>query len=207
MSKALPAFRAIRKRSRQELDRDDAIEPRVAGAVDLSHSARADGRLDFVRTKARAWSQRHVSTFDLRPLTFAYRKPMKLQRLPEDSPAAVPILRPGFEEGGVMRVKQNRSCRDDARRRGWVWRWSSVAHGQADTCLVATCKGMSAVSTVANPVNSAPCHSERQRPARGGGCRPLRLPHGHRPFSMRPFLLPSAPRSIRPVCPSAPKTV
>ena len=49
---------------------------------------------------------------------------------------------------------------------------------------------MSVVSTAANPVNSAPCHSEPQRPARGDGCRPLRQPHGHRLFSMRPFPLP-----------------
>ena len=38
----------------QRLDGDDAIEPRVAGLVDLAHPASAQRRHDLVRTKTRA---------------------------------------------------------------------------------------------------------------------------------------------------------
>ena len=38
----------------QRLDRDVAVESRVAGAVDIAHPARADLRDDFVRAEARA---------------------------------------------------------------------------------------------------------------------------------------------------------
>ena len=40
--------------SGQDLDRDDAIEPRVAGLVDLAHAAGAEGGEDFVRAEADA---------------------------------------------------------------------------------------------------------------------------------------------------------
>ena len=36
----------------QYLDRDGAPEPRVAGAIDLTHTARADGSNYFVRSQA-----------------------------------------------------------------------------------------------------------------------------------------------------------
>ena len=42
------------------LDRDDAIEARVAGLVHLAHAARADGRKDFVRAEFFAGRERHV---------------------------------------------------------------------------------------------------------------------------------------------------
>ena len=42
---------------RQDLDRDVAIEPRVARAVDLTHSACAEGADDFERTDSRARRQ------------------------------------------------------------------------------------------------------------------------------------------------------
>ena len=38
----------------QDLQRDDAIEPLIAGAVDLSHSAGAERRQNLVRTEAAA---------------------------------------------------------------------------------------------------------------------------------------------------------
>ena len=60
LSKALAALRPIRKRRRQQLDGHGAVESRVAGAVDLSHPARANGRLDFVWTEACAGGQRHL---------------------------------------------------------------------------------------------------------------------------------------------------
>ena len=43
----------------QDLDRDGAIEARVARLVDLAHAARADRRRDFVRAEASAGGQRH----------------------------------------------------------------------------------------------------------------------------------------------------
>jgi hypothetical protein len=44
---------------RENLDGDVAAEPRVAGAIDLAHSACADGRDDLVRTETAARGQRH----------------------------------------------------------------------------------------------------------------------------------------------------
>ena len=43
----------------QNLERDVAIELRVARAIDLAHSARADGREDFVRAEAGAVREGH----------------------------------------------------------------------------------------------------------------------------------------------------
>ena len=39
------------KVTRQDLDGDDAVKASVAGAIDLSHAASADGRLDLVRSE------------------------------------------------------------------------------------------------------------------------------------------------------------
>ena len=44
----------------QNLDRDGAIEARVARFVDLAHPAGAKRRDDFVRAEASAGGQRHV---------------------------------------------------------------------------------------------------------------------------------------------------
>ena len=40
---ALAQLRVGRERRRQDLDRDRAVEPRVAGAVDFAHAAGANG--------------------------------------------------------------------------------------------------------------------------------------------------------------------
>jgi hypothetical protein len=45
----------VRQLGREDLDGDLATEPRVAGAVDLAHSAGAERRQDFVRSNARTW--------------------------------------------------------------------------------------------------------------------------------------------------------
>ncbi len=45
---------------RQEFDGDGAVQPGVACLVHFTHSARADGRLDFVRPEARSRRQTHV---------------------------------------------------------------------------------------------------------------------------------------------------
>jgi hypothetical protein len=54
---ALEAFAELRLRG---LDRDDAIEARVEGAVHVAHTPRADRREDFVRTESFAWLERHL---------------------------------------------------------------------------------------------------------------------------------------------------
>ena len=51
------AIRVIGDRRREHLDGDCAIEPRVAGFVDLTHPAGAKERDDFVRAEPRAGSQ------------------------------------------------------------------------------------------------------------------------------------------------------
>src|SRR5439155_18673664 len=48
-----------RYRRRQYLDRDVALEPRIAGAVHLAHSAAANELRDCVRTDPHAGCQRH----------------------------------------------------------------------------------------------------------------------------------------------------
>ena len=48
------SFRVSRKRLGQDLDRDRAIEPRVARSVDLTHAARADQRDDLIRAETAA---------------------------------------------------------------------------------------------------------------------------------------------------------
>ena len=45
----------------QDLERDVAVEPRVARAVDLAHAARAEGRDDLVRAEAGPLRETHVS--------------------------------------------------------------------------------------------------------------------------------------------------
>ena len=46
---SLSQFRTISKIRGQNLDGDNAVEVGIFGAVDLTHSARTDGREDFVR--------------------------------------------------------------------------------------------------------------------------------------------------------------
>ena len=43
----------------QDLDRDGALQPCVAGAIDFTHPADAELRRDFIRAKFCAWSERH----------------------------------------------------------------------------------------------------------------------------------------------------
>ena len=47
------------ERLRQDLDRDVAIEPRVARAIDLAHAAGAEQRDDFVDVETRAGREEH----------------------------------------------------------------------------------------------------------------------------------------------------
>ena len=45
----------------EDLERDLAVQPGIARAVDLTHPADAQSTGDFVRAKASAWSQRHMN--------------------------------------------------------------------------------------------------------------------------------------------------
>src|SRR5687767_1172012 len=54
------AFAIAREDLRQHLDRDVAIELRIAGAIHLSHAARAQRSDDFVRTETGARRQDHA---------------------------------------------------------------------------------------------------------------------------------------------------
>jgi len=44
----------------ENFDRDGALQPRVAGAVHLSHPACAERRGDFIRAKLCTWGERHT---------------------------------------------------------------------------------------------------------------------------------------------------
>ena len=62
---AAQAVRVRRQVAGQDLDRDVAPEARVAGAVDLSHAARTEGRDDLVRTETHAGTECHASPLSL----------------------------------------------------------------------------------------------------------------------------------------------
>jgi hypothetical protein len=47
------------ERRRQDLDGDGAIEPRVTGAIDLAHAARAEGRNDLIGAQAATGLETH----------------------------------------------------------------------------------------------------------------------------------------------------
>src|ERR1700680_173638 len=57
-----PNEKAFTKLALRNLQRNDAIQPRVAGFVDLSHATRADGRDDLVGAESITGVQRHCST-------------------------------------------------------------------------------------------------------------------------------------------------
>ena len=57
---ALLGFRIFRQMAGQNFNRDNTVEARIFRAVHLSHAARAQRRLNFVRTKLRARGQSHV---------------------------------------------------------------------------------------------------------------------------------------------------
>jgi hypothetical protein len=58
--KAQKTVGIARNRRRQDFDRDRAIEPGIAGAVDFSHAAGTDRQLNFIRSKPGARGQRHA---------------------------------------------------------------------------------------------------------------------------------------------------
>ena len=53
----------------QNLQRDVAIELRVAGAVDLAHAARANQRDDLIRAETGTGRERHGGTGEYRAIT------------------------------------------------------------------------------------------------------------------------------------------
>src|SRR5262245_37235759 len=71
--KAAASIRIRRELWRQDLDRDAAIEPRVARLVDLAHAARAQGREDLVRTEPETGAEGHRAHTDYRRVTMRLR--------------------------------------------------------------------------------------------------------------------------------------
>jgi len=58
-AQTLARVRVDRQLARQQLDGDLPIEPRIAGAIDLAHAARADPADDFVRADDGPGWKRH----------------------------------------------------------------------------------------------------------------------------------------------------
>ena len=54
LREALHAVMVRRERRRQDLDRDDSIQPGIFCAIHFAHSARAEQRLDLVRPQLRS---------------------------------------------------------------------------------------------------------------------------------------------------------
>src|SRR5262249_2932358 len=57
---AAPQVGVFRERLWQNLDSDDAVEARISGAIDLAHTASAEGAADLVRTEASTSRERHA---------------------------------------------------------------------------------------------------------------------------------------------------
>ena len=51
---ALAPIGVVRQRPGKDLDRDDPIEPRITGSIDLAHAPRAGQALNLVRSEPRA---------------------------------------------------------------------------------------------------------------------------------------------------------
>ena len=57
--KARPQIWVGRKVRRQYLDGDSAVEPRIAGLIDLAHATSAGGSLHFIGTELGSGIERH----------------------------------------------------------------------------------------------------------------------------------------------------
>jgi hypothetical protein len=61
---------------REHLDRDDAVEPLIARAIHLSHTAGAERRQDFVWAESRSSCQRHeVLAYESEAMVADYTRP------------------------------------------------------------------------------------------------------------------------------------
>jgi hypothetical protein len=58
-AEAIAKLRVSRENVGQDLDGDDTIQPRVAGFVDLAHTARTERGKDFVRAETTAGGECH----------------------------------------------------------------------------------------------------------------------------------------------------
>ena len=67
---ALAELRIGGERVGQDLDRDGAVEPRVAGLVHLAHAAGAERRDDLVRAETGTRCEGHASVHRHEPLQF-----------------------------------------------------------------------------------------------------------------------------------------
>ena len=178
----------------QHLDRDEAIQPRIARPVDLTHPADADQRQEFVRAVPGSRGRRHV---DLR---MAMKTPSNTEGSPKTSALSATYL-----------TRKPANWRAHAASRHESSRWFSPAqplwpaqpaHTQEPSCLVSTSNGAGPGRSIADPrVRSSGSRSpRRQLPRSGGGRRNLRI-RGRRPFAAlrlrRRRVRSSTPR---PVC-------
>jgi hypothetical protein len=80
------SFGVLRDLGRQQLDRDAAAQPRVAGALYLAHAARTQRAENLVRPEPRAGAQRHrlscgaisIASASRRSATFLAGRPARL---------------------------------------------------------------------------------------------------------------------------------
>jgi hypothetical protein len=56
---AFPQFWIRREVVWQNFDRNVAIQPRIMGAINLAHTARAGGGDNFIGPQPQSWSKRH----------------------------------------------------------------------------------------------------------------------------------------------------
>ncbi len=56
------AFEPLREFGLQDFERDEAVEPRIAGLPHLAHPARTDGREEFTGAEFFSDSHRHQAT-------------------------------------------------------------------------------------------------------------------------------------------------
>src|SRR5580698_2142761 len=86
LGKALQALAIGRETFRQNFDGNGSIEPRIVRAIHLTHTARANQRLDFIRTKFGSGSKRHsrrdYNGCEARPVPTAIREEFVWGQLP-----------------------------------------------------------------------------------------------------------------------------
>ena len=86
---ALAELRVDGEMRRQHLDRDRALEPRVARPVDLAHPARADRRDDLVGAEPSAGTERHGCAASYHRVL---RRPGEREPGPDRRPGTVSVV-------------------------------------------------------------------------------------------------------------------
>ena len=93
-SKRCAHVRSAEQVRRQHLDRDVAPEPRVAGAIDLAHPARAERRQDLVGTEFRPGRERHAEIPSVRGARSLREVTERRSLTPRERSRSVGIRRP-----------------------------------------------------------------------------------------------------------------